>query len=180
LSPVETNVRAAQPSSQREELLEAIAREEARLAQLEAEQAEARSRLAAFQAELAAVGAEEEIRVRPRPAAEWPVPKTPAAKVKLLRFLFRGGRMCSRLATKDRQRAMPSSGGAIPQLTNSRYLALGLTKCFRRTPLRQNAQFQLSSVALRALTMLTMLTIFPGPVKPISPRLRVCLGGPHD
>src|ERR1035437_10147211 len=67
LSPVETNVRAAQPSSQREELLEAIAREEARLAQLEAEQAEARSRLAAFQAELAAVGAEEEIRVRPRP-----------------------------------------------------------------------------------------------------------------
>ena len=77
LSPVETNVRAAQPSSQREELLEAIVREEARLAQLEAERAEARSRLAAFQAELAAVGAEEEIRVRPRPAAEWPVPKTP-------------------------------------------------------------------------------------------------------
>jgi len=90
LSPVETNVRAAQPSSQREELLEAIAREETRLAQLEAEQAEGRSRLAAFQAELATVGAEEEIRVRPRPAAEWPVPKTPAAKVKLFRSLFRG------------------------------------------------------------------------------------------
>ncbi len=48
LTQAETNVRAAQPSTRREELLEAIAREEARLAQLEAEQAEGRTRLAAF------------------------------------------------------------------------------------------------------------------------------------
>jgi len=90
LTQAETNVRAAQPSTRPEELLEAIAREEARLAQLEAEQAEGRTRLAAFRVELAAVGAEEEIRVRPPFAAEGPVPKTPAAKLKLFRSLFRG------------------------------------------------------------------------------------------
>jgi hypothetical protein len=83
-------VRTAQPSTRREELLEAIAREEARLAQLEAEQAEGRTRLAAFRVELAAVGAEEEIRVLPPFAAEGPVPKTPGAKLKLFRSLFRG------------------------------------------------------------------------------------------
>jgi superfamily II DNA or RNA helicase len=76
--------------SRHEELLEAVAHEEARLARLETEQAEGRSRLAALQAEVAALGAEPGIRVRLSLPAEASVPKTPAAKVKLFRSLFRG------------------------------------------------------------------------------------------
>lgn len=48
----------------REELLDAIAREEGRVARLESEQADVRSRLAALRAEVASFGAEPEIRVR--------------------------------------------------------------------------------------------------------------------
>lgn len=77
-------------SSQRESLLQAIAQEEARLARLEAEQASAKSRLGALQAELASLGAEPEIHVRLSIAIEAPVPKTSADKVKLFRSLFRG------------------------------------------------------------------------------------------
>src|SRR5258708_1443436 len=76
--------------SRREELLEACAQEEVGRARLETEQGEGRSRLAALQAELAALGAEPGIRVRLSLPAEASVPKTPAAKVKLFRSLFRG------------------------------------------------------------------------------------------
>jgi len=79
----------AQPG-RRKELLDAIAQEEARVARLESEQADARSRLAALRAEVAAFGAEPEIRVRLAVAAEAPVPYTSAEKVKLFRSLFRG------------------------------------------------------------------------------------------
>ena len=85
----ETNGRTVQPS-RREDLLQEIAQEEARLQRLEAEQATARARLAAVQAELAALGAEPEIRVRLPLVAEAPVPRTSAEKVKLFRSLFRG------------------------------------------------------------------------------------------
>ncbi|MGH7947356.1 MAG: TOTE conflict system archaeo-eukaryotic primase domain-containing protein [Opitutaceae bacterium] len=76
--------------SRREDLLQAIAMEEARLARLEAEQASTRSRLVALQAELATFEAEPEIRVRLPIAVENPVPKTSAEKIKLFRSLFRG------------------------------------------------------------------------------------------
>ncbi len=77
-------------SSRREDLLQAIAQEEARLARLEADQADSRRRLGTLQAELASLGAEPEIRVRLPIAVETRVPKTSAEKVKLFRALFRG------------------------------------------------------------------------------------------
>lgn len=52
-----------QPAS-REAILEAISDEQALLARLDREQADARVRLAALQAELASLGSEPEIRVR--------------------------------------------------------------------------------------------------------------------
>ena len=82
-------MKTAQPG-RREELLDAIAREEGRVARLESEQADARSRLAALRAEVASFGAEPEIRVRLPVVAEAPVPYTSAEKVKLFRSLFRG------------------------------------------------------------------------------------------
>ena len=57
---------------------------------MEADEAEGRSRLAAFQAELAAVSAEPAIGVRLPFHAEASVPETQSAKVKLFRSLFRG------------------------------------------------------------------------------------------
>src|SRR6266851_737706 len=65
-----------EPHSRREALVEAIAKEE--------------QRLAALQAELAALGAEPGIRVRPPLTIEAPVPRTSAEKIKLFRSLFRG------------------------------------------------------------------------------------------
>ena len=79
----------AQPG-RRKELLDAIAQEEARVARLESEQADARSRLAALRAELASFGAEPELRERLAVVAEVTVPNTSAEKVKLFRSLFRG------------------------------------------------------------------------------------------
>jgi hypothetical protein len=76
--------------ARREELLLAIAEQEARLAHLEVEQADSRQRLAAMQAELASLGAEPGIRVRLPLASGTAVPKTSAEKVKLFRSLFRG------------------------------------------------------------------------------------------
>ena len=73
-----------------DELRDAIAREEAALARLEAQQAESRQHLTALRAELAAVGAEPEIRVNGPLALEAPIPRTPAVKVRLFRSLFRG------------------------------------------------------------------------------------------
>ena len=78
------------PPGRREELLDAIAREEGRVARLESEQADARSRLAALRAEVASCNAEPEIRVRLAVVAEAPVPNTSAEKVQLFRSLFRG------------------------------------------------------------------------------------------
>ena len=82
-------MKTAQPG-RREELLDAIAREERRVARLESEQADARSRLAALRAELASFGAEPELRERLAVVAEVTVPNTSAEKVKLFRSLFRG------------------------------------------------------------------------------------------
>ena len=82
-------MKTAQPG-RREELLDAIAREEGRVARLESEQADARSRLAALRAELASFGAEPELRERLAVVAEVTVPNTSAEKVKLFRSLFRG------------------------------------------------------------------------------------------
>jgi len=79
-----------EPPSRREALVDAIAREEERLAGLEAEQADSKRRLAALQAELAALGAEPGIRVRLPLTVEAPVPQTSAEKIKLFRSLFRG------------------------------------------------------------------------------------------
>lgn len=81
---------AADQVSRREDLLQAIAQEEGRLARLEADQADSRRRLGTLQAELASLGAEPEIRVRLPIAVETRVPKTSAEKVKLFRSLFRG------------------------------------------------------------------------------------------
>jgi hypothetical protein len=78
------------PPSRRENLLQAIAQEEARLVQLEADQADSRRRLGTLQAELASLGAEPDIRVRLPVAVEARVPKTSPEKVKLFRSLFRG------------------------------------------------------------------------------------------
>jgi hypothetical protein len=77
-------------SSRHEDLLQAIAQEEASLARLEADQADSRSRLGTLQAGLASLGAEPEIRVRLSISVEERVPKTSAEKVKLFRALFRG------------------------------------------------------------------------------------------
>lgn len=82
-------MKTAQPG-RREELLDAIAGEEGRVARLESEPADARSRLAALRAEMASFGAEPGIRVRLAVVAEAPVPNTSAEKVKLFRSLFRG------------------------------------------------------------------------------------------
>lgn len=76
-------MKTARPG-RREELLDAIAREEGRVAQLESEQADVRSRLAALRAEVALFGAEPEIRVRLAVAAEAPVPYTSAEKLDAL------------------------------------------------------------------------------------------------
>ena len=59
-------------------------------ATLTAQQAESRNRLAALRAELAALDAEPDIRVRMPLAVEAPIPRTPADKVRLFRSLFRG------------------------------------------------------------------------------------------
>jgi len=64
-------------------LRDAIAQEEVLLATFEAQQAESRHRLAALHAELAALDAEPEIRVRLSLALEGPIPQTPADKVRL-------------------------------------------------------------------------------------------------
>lgn len=80
----------SRPPVSREALLEAISKEQALLARLDREQADARTRLAALHAELASLGAEPEIRAHLPLAVEAPVPRTSTEKVKLFRSLFRG------------------------------------------------------------------------------------------
>lgn len=74
----------------REELLTAIAEEEARLAKLEADQAAARGRLVGLRSELAEYGAEREIGVSLPLVADGPAPRTSDEKVEVFRSLFRG------------------------------------------------------------------------------------------
>jgi superfamily II DNA or RNA helicase len=73
----------------RENLLEAIAREEARLDRLEAEQAAARTQLAALRSELASLGSDPESADLPLHPSRM-APQTPSEKVRLFRSLFRG------------------------------------------------------------------------------------------
>ena len=88
--PPNENDPLASTASGRESLLEAIAKEEARLAMLENEQAEARAGLTDLRAQLADLGPE---RQPPSPLpglANRVVPQTPADKVRLFSSLFRG------------------------------------------------------------------------------------------
>jgi hypothetical protein len=80
----------ANPPSRRADLLQEITQQEARLARLEADQANARRRLDALQAELASLGARTEVPVRLPVAVDARIPKTSPEKVKLFRSLFRG------------------------------------------------------------------------------------------
>jgi hypothetical protein len=66
----------------RDELLEAISNELALLARLDCEQADARARLAALEAELASLGSEPELRVRLPLVLDAPAPQTPTKKVR--------------------------------------------------------------------------------------------------
>jgi superfamily II DNA or RNA helicase len=75
----------------KEELIAEVAKTEALLSHLEAEQEQARTRLAALRAELAAQGqAEPGIRVHLPETLPQPVPRSPEEKVSLFRQLFRG------------------------------------------------------------------------------------------
>jgi hypothetical protein len=88
---VETNrPQASSHRGQRDALRNAIAVEEARLSNLEAQQAASRHRLAALQAKLAALDAEPQIRVCLPINAKVSIPRTAADKVRLFRSLFRG------------------------------------------------------------------------------------------
>jgi hypothetical protein len=88
-TPQETTSRPTRPSRPGE-LREAIAREKVRLEALEAEQGQARARLAALRSELASLGDAPDSRVdSPRESAPC-VPETPAEKVRLFRSLVRG------------------------------------------------------------------------------------------
>lgn len=78
-----------QPAS-RDELLEAISKEQALLARLDREQTDARARLAGLQAELTSLSSEPEIRVRLPLAVGAAAPQTNDKKVSLFRGLFRG------------------------------------------------------------------------------------------
>src|SRR5215470_18049215 len=78
------------PPASRDELLEAISNEQALLARLDREQADARVRLRALEAELATLGSEPEIRVRLPLALDAEAPQTHAKKLSLFRSLFCG------------------------------------------------------------------------------------------
>lgn len=85
--------RGTEDSRARDALVGAINEEEARLRQLETELTEAKVRLGALRAKLAALDAERKLPVRPRAAApSASAPRTAADKVKLFRQLFRGRR----------------------------------------------------------------------------------------
>jgi hypothetical protein len=75
----------------RDELIGEIEKAEALLSHLEAEQGQARARVAALREELASQGrAEPGIRVHLPPTPSQPVPGSPQEKVRLFRQLFRG------------------------------------------------------------------------------------------
>jgi hypothetical protein len=87
--PQETPSLPTKPS-RRQELHDAIAREQARLDALEAERAETRARLAALRSELASPRSPSDPRVGSRPETISCIPETPAEKIRLFRSLFRG------------------------------------------------------------------------------------------
>jgi len=72
------------------DLLEVIAKEEARLASLDAERAKIQQRLATLKSQVATTDAVPEIRVPLPVLPTAPRPDTPAAKLRLFRQLFRG------------------------------------------------------------------------------------------
>ncbi len=75
----------------KDELIGEVAKAQALLSRLEAEQEVARTRLAALRAELAAQGQVEPcIRVRLPVTLPQPVPRSPEEKARLFRQLFRG------------------------------------------------------------------------------------------
>ncbi|MBI3982869.1 MAG: DEAD/DEAH box helicase family protein [Gemmatimonadetes bacterium] len=71
-------------------MVETIAREEAKLARLDAERSEKGKRLAALRSELTSLCTESGMHGQPPAAPQVQVPRTPAEKVKLFRSLFRG------------------------------------------------------------------------------------------
>jgi hypothetical protein len=77
-------------TSRRQELLDAIVQEEARLVRLDAEQADARIRLAALRSERASLGSEPQALVEFQSRPDPPAPQTPAEKIRLFRSHFRG------------------------------------------------------------------------------------------
>jgi hypothetical protein len=83
-------ISATDQTSRREDLLQLIAQEQARLARLEAEVIDSRRRLGALQTELVSLGAEPQIHAQLPVAVEARAPKTSAEKVTLFRSLFRG------------------------------------------------------------------------------------------
>ena len=89
MGPPETSSQRVRPSP-REELREAIAREEARLGRLEVEQDEARAHLAALRSKLASLNDAPETRGDSHSEPSPGVPRTPEEKVRLFRSLFRG------------------------------------------------------------------------------------------
>jgi hypothetical protein len=76
--------------ARQEVVLEAIEREQRRLAQLETEENQARTRLAALRSELTSLGPDPEIRAFLPILPHLPTPVPPAEKVALFRDLFRG------------------------------------------------------------------------------------------
>jgi superfamily II DNA or RNA helicase len=74
----------------RNELLEAISQEEARLKRLEADASHARENLAALRSELASIGTQPGIRALVPSRTDALGPQTPADKVRLFRSLFHG------------------------------------------------------------------------------------------
>jgi hypothetical protein len=71
-------------------LRDAIAQQEARLDRIEAEQADARARLAALRSELASLADPSDVLADSETRQVPAVPETPAEKVRLFRSLFRG------------------------------------------------------------------------------------------
>ena len=74
----------------RNAILEELANEQAKLAELERTQEEARAKIESLRSELAATSATTSVSLPPSSATKGNAPATPADKVKLFRSLFRG------------------------------------------------------------------------------------------
>ena len=89
MTPSDTTPPTVRPS-RRQDLLDAIAEEEMCLVRLEADQGDARIRLAALRSALASLGSEPQVRVGLLSYPAQSAPQTPAEKIRLFRSLFRG------------------------------------------------------------------------------------------